>query len=154
MRQATFRFYAELNDFLPTERRHTEFPHSFLLPASIKDMIKALGVPLTEVELIQVDGVPVDFSYLVQDADRVSVYPASASLPVTSVVQLRSQLQVFGFVLDTHLGRLATYLRMLGFDVVYQNRCDDEEPAHISAAEHRVLLSRLVDQIRLRISLY
>src|SRR6516162_6531025 len=89
--------------------------------------------------------VPVNFSYLVQDADRVSVYPASASLPVTSVVQLRPQLQVFGFVgfvLDTHLGRLVTYLRMLDFDVVYQDRCDDEELAHTSAVEHRILLTR------------
>ena len=145
MREAVFRFHDELNDFLPTERRDTEFPHSFLLPASIKDVIEAFGVPHTEVELILVNGVPVDFSYLVQDADRVSVYPASASLPVTSVVQLRPQLQVFGsvgFVLDTHLGRVATYLRMLGFDVLYQNRCDDEELAHISAAEHRILLTR------------
>ena len=142
MREAVFRFHDELNDFLPTERRDTEFPHSFLLPASIKDVIEAFGVPHTEVELILVNGVPVDFSYLVQDADRVSVYPASASLPVTSVVQLRPQLKVFGFVLDTHLGRLATYLRMLGFDVVYQNCCDDEELAHISAAEHRILLTR------------
>ena len=31
---------------------------------------------------------------------------------------------------------------MLGFDVVYQNRCDDEELAHTSAAEHRILLTR------------
>ena len=52
------------------------------------------------------------------------------------------KLQVFGFVLDTRLGRVATYLRMLGFDVVYQNRCDDEELAHTSAAEHRILLTR------------
>ena len=107
MREAVFRFHDELNDFFATERRDTEFPHSFLLPASIKDLIEAFGVPHPEVELILVNGVPVDFSYLVQNGDRVRVYPVSASQPVISVVQLRPQLQVFGFVgfvLDTHLG--------------------------------------------------
>ena len=142
MRQATFRFYAELNDFLPAERRDTDFTHKFLLPASIKDVIESLGVPHTEVDLILVNGVPVDFSYLVQGGNHVSVYPIATSRPVTSGVQLRPELDVFRFVLDTHLGQLATYLRMLGFDVLYQTRCEDEELAHTSAAEHRILLTR------------
>ena len=45
MREAVFRFHDELNDFLPAERRNTEFPHKFMLPASIKDVIEAFGVP-------------------------------------------------------------------------------------------------------------
>ena len=83
MREAVFRFHGELNNFLRTERRETEFPHSFLLPASIKDVIEAFGVPHTEVDLILVNRVPVDFSYLVQYGNGVSVYPASAcSAPI------------------------------------------------------------------------
>ena len=31
---------------------------------------------------------------------------------------------------------------MLGFDVLYQTHCDDEELAHTSAAEYRILLTR------------
>ena len=46
------------------------------------------------------------------------------------------------FILDTHLGRLAAYLRMLGFDCVYGNHADDEELAERAAAEGRVLLTR------------
>ena len=79
MREAVFRFHDELNDFLPAEQRDTEFPHSFLLPASVKDMIEALGVPHTEVDIILVNDDPVDFGYLVQEGDSISVHPASTS---------------------------------------------------------------------------
>jgi len=117
MREAVFRFHGELNDFLPTNRRENAFPHRFLLPASVKDMIEALGVPHTEVDIILVNDFPVDFGYLVEDGDSISVYPASTSQYIPSAVPLRPHLQEFRFVLDSHLGRLASYLRMLGFDV-------------------------------------
>jgi uncharacterized protein with PIN domain len=142
MREAVFRFHGELNDFLPTERREYAFPHRFLLPASVKDMIEALGAPHTEVDIILVNDFPVDFGYLVQDGDGISVYPAPTSQHTPSAVPLRPQLQVFRFVLDTHLGRLARYLRMLGFDVLYRTRCDDEELAHTSAAQDRIVFTR------------
>jgi len=142
MREAVFRFHGELNDFLPTNRRKYAFPHRFLLPASVKDMIEALGVPHTEVDIILVSDGPVDFGYLVQDGDSVSVYPASPSQYIPSAVLLRPQLQEFRFLLDTHLGRLAAHLRMLGFDVLYRTSGDDEELAHTSAAEYRILLTR------------
>src|SRR5262249_31015585 len=46
------------------------------------------------------------------------------------------------FAVDTHLGRLATYLRMLGFDALFEIDCDDRELSRISARESRVLLTR------------
>jgi len=46
------------------------------------------------------------------------------------------------FVLDNHLGRLAAYLRMLGFDSLYRNDYHDEELARISANQQRTLLTR------------
>jgi translation initiation factor 2B subunit (eIF-2B alpha/beta/delta family)/uncharacterized protein with PIN domain len=46
------------------------------------------------------------------------------------------------FVLDTHLGRLAAYLRMLGFDTLYSKTAADRELARISKAESRTLLTR------------
>jgi hypothetical protein len=61
-----FRYYAELNDFLPPVRRFASFTHSFELSASVKDMIESMGVPHTEVDLILVNGVPVDFSHRVE----------------------------------------------------------------------------------------
>ncbi len=140
---ADFRFYAELNDFLPPDRRQRTFTHQFELSASVKDMIEALGVPHTEVDLILVNGQSVDFSYLVQAGDRISVYPMFESIDISPLVRLRPQpLRETRFVLDVHLGRLAGYLRMLGFDTLYRNNFEDEELAQISSAQGRILLTR------------
>ena len=142
MERVTFRFYAELNDFLSPEQRMRAFAHALRLPASVKDVIESLGVPHTEVDLVLANGVPVGFSYLVHHGDYISVYPRFTSLDVSSLLQLRPPLQDVRFALDTHLGRLATYLRMLGFDAFYETRCDDQELSRISAQEKRILLTR------------
>lgn len=143
MPEARFRFYAELNDFLPPERRFTEFPYRFLDIATIKDRIESFGVPHTEVDLILVNGESVDFAYRVRDGDRVSVYPVFEALDVSGVTRLRPEpLRTPRFVLDAHLGRLATYLRMLGFDSLYRNSYTDEQLAAVSAREERILLTR------------
>lgn len=140
--KAVFRFYGPLNDFLPPERRGVAFTIAFLLPASVKDMMEAAGVPHAEVDLILGNGTAVDFSYLVRDADRIAVYPAFCSLDVSSLLRLRPSPSRLSFVLDTHLGVLAGYLRMLGFDTVYRNDCGDQELARISSEEDRILLTR------------
>ncbi len=75
MATAYFRFYEELNDFLPPGRRKVEFRHDFDRRASIKDMIESFGVPHPEIDLILVNGESVDFSHIVADGDRISVYP-------------------------------------------------------------------------------
>jgi hypothetical protein len=46
------------------------------------------------------------------------------------------------FVLDIHLGKLATSLRLLGFDTLYRNDYEDEELAQISSSQARILLTR------------
>lgn len=141
--QAYFRFYAELNDFLPLDRKHVTFPHFFKGRVSIKDMIESLGVPHTEIDLILVHGESVDFSYIVQDKDQISVYPVFETFDITPILRVRPKpLRVVRFVLDTHLGKLARYLRMLGFDSLYRNDYEDEELALISRDEQRTLLTR------------
>ncbi len=143
MPQSTFRFYAELNDFLPKNRRFNAFVVPFELPASVKHMIESLGVAHTEVDLILANGEPVDFGYIVQDGDRISVYPVFESLDISPAARLRPEpLRRPRFVLDAHLGRLAVYLRMLGFDTLYRNDYADEELALISSQENRILLTR------------
>jgi uncharacterized protein with PIN domain len=143
MSYAEFRFYAELNDFLPLARRQTPFTHTFDGRVSIKDMIESLGVPHTEVDLILVNGTSVDFSYLVRDGDQVSVYPVFESFDITPLVRVRPRpLREPKFVLDVHLGRLAAYLRIFGFDTLFPENYDDENLARISAEEHRTLLTR------------
>jgi uncharacterized protein len=141
--RAYFRFYAELNDFLPPPRRMVEFAHEFVRHGSVKDMIESLGIPHTEVDLILANGRSVDFSYLVAGEDHISVYPVFESLDIAPVLKVRPlPLRQMRFVLDQHLGRLAAYLRLLGFDTLYRNDYDDEVLARISAEDERILLTR------------
>ena len=143
MKNASFRFYEELNDFLPEEKRKRRFEHKFLNRASVKDMIEAMGVPHTEVDLIIVNGDSVGFDHIVNEGDDVSVYPEFESIDISSVQHLRPEpLRVPKFVLDVHLGTLARYLRMLGFDSVYANNLTDEDIVKISADEKRTILTR------------
>jgi uncharacterized protein with PIN domain len=46
------------------------------------------------------------------------------------------------FIADVMLGRLAKWLRIAGFDVLYSNKFSDDELIAISNGEGRVLLSR------------
>lgn len=142
MNHATLWFHAELNDFLPRARRNIIFTHTFRDRVSIKDMIESLGVPHTEVAAIVVNGAAVDFSYIVQDGDRVDVYPASAPIASATLPLRPPSPPAARFVLDTHLGQLAAYLRMLGFDTLYRNNYPDDELARISSQEQRILLTR------------
>ena len=106
-------------------------------------MIESLGVPHTEIAAIVVNERAVDFSYLVHDGDRIDVYPVGAPVADAAPVALRPALPPEPrFVLDTHLGQLAVYLRMLGFDTLYRNDYPDDELARISSADLRILLTR------------
>lgn len=91
MLKATFRFYEELNDYLPEELRKAEFIHSFTHPASLQYAIKSLHIPCEEIDLILVNGLPVDFSYILKDNDRVSVYPIFETFDISSVTHVRDQ---------------------------------------------------------------
>ena len=142
-KSAEFRFYEELNDFLPPERMKTPFPYSFEGKPSIKDAIEALGVPHPEVELILVNGASVGFDYHLLDGDRVSVYPVFESLDISPLVVLREKpLRRTAFVLDVHLGKLARLLRLLGFDSLYRNDYGDAEIVEISVGQKRITLTR------------
>ena len=143
MSVATFRFYEELNDFLPVRQRKRGFDHAFQRRASVKDMIEGLGVPHTEVELIVVNGQSVDFSHIVKNGDRIAVYPMFESLDITPLLRLRPEpLRNLLFVADANLGKLARLLRLLGFDVWYRNDYDDAALADLVAVHRRVLLTR------------
>jgi uncharacterized protein with PIN domain len=143
VKQARFRFYAQLNDFLPLELKEQTLTHNFYVSGSVKDAIEAIGVPHTEVDFIVANGIPVDFDYQVQDGDRVSVFPRFRSVDLGALARLRlPDLPEKRFVADGHLGRLAAYLRMLGFDTLYRSDYQDDELAHLSSSENRILLTR------------
>ena len=144
-----FRFYEELNDFLPAENRKITFPYHFNGRPSVKDSIEALGVPHVEVDLILVNGQSVDFARHLLDGDRVSVYPVFESFDVTDVTHLRPQpLRRPQYILDVHFGGLARYLRMLGFDTTYNTNWDDNEIIEMSVQEKRIILTHDIELLK------
>jgi uncharacterized protein with PIN domain len=143
MHSIYLRFYEELNDFLPEEKKKKRFVHHFIDRTSVKDLIESLGVPHTEVDLILANDKSVNFKYLINDGDDISVYPVFESLDISNVQHLRPKpLRNPKFVADVHLGRLTRYLIMMGFDVYYKNDLSDEEIVKISLKERRAILTR------------
>jgi uncharacterized protein with PIN domain len=140
-------FHRELNDFLPIEQRSKVSSHVLKKERSVKDLFESLGVPHTEVDLVFVNDRSVDFTYLVQHGDHIELFPQMRSPPLQQYPDsplihcLPELLKPPRFVIDVHLGRLAAYLRMLGFDSLYRNDYDDPALANISADEKRILLS-------------
>ena len=51
-------------------------------------MIELLAVPATDVDLIIVNGEAVDFTYAVQQGDRISVYPVFRSIDISPLKKL------------------------------------------------------------------
>jgi uncharacterized protein with PIN domain len=143
------RFYGSLNDFLPAARRQSSLLCAFDSGATVKDLVEALGVPHPEIDLLVVDGRPVDFGYRLGDRDRVAVYPVIRAFDLGDILRLRPPPQTEPrFVADVHLGRLAAYLRLSGFDTKYRNDYRDDEMAAISASEDRSLLTRDVGVLK------
>lgn len=139
----TLRFYGDLNDFIYRSHDGTFIERTLPEPTSVKDLIEGCGIPHTEVDLILVDNQFVDFSTTIKGGEFVSVYPFFNSLDIDSSKRLQElHLPKPQFVADVNLGKLARYLRMAGFDSVYQNDNTDEELIEIMLGEDRTLLTR------------
>ncbi|HKZ73277.1 MAG TPA: Mut7-C RNAse domain-containing protein [Steroidobacteraceae bacterium] len=147
--ECEFRFYEELNDFLPPARRKRAFAYRFRGTPAVKDAIEALGVPHTEVDLVLVDGASVRFTHKLRGGERIAVYPMFERLDITPLTRLRpAPLRTPRFIADVHLGTLARYLRLLGFDTWYDNRSEDADLVRRSVTERRILLSRDVGLLK------
>lgn len=143
MARATFRCYAELNDFLAPAQRQRDIEVQIPPGAPLRHLMESLGIPHTEVELILVNGQSVGLEQPLADGDHVSLYPLFESLDLTPLLRLRpAPLRQTRFLADAHLGKLARYLRLLGFDTRYENDLGDSALVRLAQAEHRVLLTR------------
>jgi hypothetical protein len=152
MLECDFRFYEELNDFLPPARRKRTFAYRFQGTPAVKDAIEALGVPHTEVDLVLVDCVSVRFSHRLRGGERVAIYPVFERLDITPLVRLRpAPLRTPRFVADVHLGALARNLRLLGFDTLYDRAAEDAELARSSVSGRRILLTRDVGLLKRKV---
>jgi uncharacterized protein len=137
------RLFAGLNFFLPKRFRQRLIQLPLNGNQSVKDVIESVGIPHTEFELVLVNSQIVDLSYQVKENDRISVYPFFYSLEHPGIDEFKSKRpKQFKFVLDVHLGKLNTMLRILGFDCYYRNDLDDDEIIDIACKEDRIILSR------------
>jgi len=128
---AYFDFHPELHCFLPRDKRNVTLALAFKGRQSLKHLIESLGVPHTEVGQVTVNGQARGLDSVPHNGDRIEVRAAAPGCPIEP-----------RFLLDSHLGRLAAYLRMLGFDCLYRNDYDDAELAELVQREKRILLSR------------
>jgi uncharacterized protein len=150
-KSVSLRFYEELNDFLPYNKKKTRFTEQFIDRTSVKDLIESLGVPHTEVDMILVNGKSVSFDYLINHKDDISVYPVFESFDVSEVQHLRPEpLRNSKFLCDVHLGKLARNLRMLGIDTLYFNVISDSEIVNISLNERRAILTRDSELLKIK----
>lgn len=131
MSTARFLFLGRLNDFLSSHQRENSIRVEFRGRQSIKHLIESLGVPHPEIGRLQINGREGWLERITQDEDQVEVFPIENGC----LIEPR-------FLLDNHLGRLAAYLRMLGFDCLYRNDYQDQELTEILQGEERILLTR------------
>lgn len=142
MKQASLRFYEELNDFLPDDKKKRAFPCRFVGEVTVAMLLQAIGVPFSEVDLILRHGESVHPAQAVRDGDRISFYPVFESFDIHGTTTTREEpLRRPCFVAVPGLERLAAYLRMLGFDTRSGTGLGPDEIAAATEAERRILLT-------------
>jgi uncharacterized protein with PIN domain/sulfur carrier protein ThiS len=152
MKRATVRVYGPLNDFLPPAQQQRAVPVRFNGKISVKDLIEGLGVPHPEIDLILLNDEPVPFDRMVQDSDRIAVFPTFHHLDISRVTEVRpSPLATIRFVLDGHLAKLARRLRLLGLDATCPAHAEDDELADLADRERRVVLTRDRELLKRRV---
>lgn len=143
MPRVMLRFYEELNDFLPEHRKKTDFEVDFKGKRSIKELINEFDVPQADIDLILINGKSVDFNTILQNGDRVSVYPVFETFNIKSVTRLRENpLRKVKFIVDPLLKDMVQPMSMLGFDIYFDPACTPSEIIEISKNEHRIILTK------------
>ncbi|KOV54085.1 hypothetical protein ADL00_32025 [Streptomyces sp. AS58] len=121
--------------FVPHARRRGATALTTDGVSTLGHVVESLGVPLTEVGALVLDGREVPTGHVPRDGESVRVRAVRRPQRVPGA-PLR-------FLLDVHLGTLARRLRLLGVDTAYESTdIGDPALAARSAAERRVMLSR------------
>jgi len=135
------KFHDDLSFFLKSKTTSEVIERNLGEKTSVKDVIESCGVPHPEVDLILVNGEPVDFSYpIAKDAD-IDLYSVQSQRPLFKEKRLQAR-SVMRFAADGHLGTLARSLRLLGFDVAYERQAQDRQLLRVMEHEDRALLTR------------
>jgi uncharacterized protein with PIN domain len=133
--------HGDLDFFLRSAARGLSIERTLSEKTSVKDVIESCGVPHSEVDLILVNGQPVDLHYAIASDADIELYPVG--MPSIQSKEKRLQVPTIAkFVADGHLGKLTRNLRLLGFDVAYDPRAEDRQLLTVMERENRALLTR------------
>ncbi|MFF9556644.1 Mut7-C RNAse domain-containing protein [Streptomyces albus] len=134
----------ELRLFLPSRLRTRAdragdegLDHAYDGTSSLGHVVQSLGVPLTEVSRLRVDGAEVPAAHRPADGAHIGLVPVPRPQPLPPGSPCPPR-----FLLDVHLGALARRLRLLGVDTAYRNDAHDAELVDRANAERRILLTR------------
>ena len=116
----------------PRDRAAGERRLRFDPDATVGHVVRAAGVPPTEVGALTLDGSPVAMASRTTPGGVVDVSPVVRPQPVPDG----------GFLLDVGLGSLARRLRLLGLDAAYDSAAGDAAQVERATAEDRVLLTQ------------
>ena len=101
------RVYEELNDYLPPGKRKHTFGERLNEGATVEELLRLLGVPQSEVDLVLVNGDSVPLSRVLARDDRVSIYPVFESFDIRSIARLREKpLRSTRFMVGRDLGQI------------------------------------------------
>jgi uncharacterized protein with PIN domain len=122
----------ELALFLRRDRRGGSVPVTCDGVSTLGHVVESLGVPLTEVGALVVNGMPVRPAYRPQDGDAADVL----AMPRPQRIDAPT------FLLDVHLGTVARWLRLVGVDAAYDRDAVDDDLIEQANGERRVLLTQ------------
>jgi len=117
--------------------------------ASIKDVIEAFGVPHTEIGRITCNGSEIGFSHRVEEHQQFMVEPVPVPWDLAKATLLRPSFAgELRFLVDRNVGKLARYVRMAGFDALYDPQWTEADLLDILQGERRILLTRNQDLLK------
>jgi uncharacterized protein with PIN domain len=122
----------ELTLFLKRDQRAQPVPVTCDGVSTLGHVVESMGVPLTEVGSLVVNGEPAQPGYRPRGGDTVQVIP----------IPRPQRLAEARFLLDVHLGTLARRLRLLGIDTAYHRDADDDDLIDEANSDRRVLLTQ------------
>ncbi|MFC5951890.1 Mut7-C RNAse domain-containing protein [Pseudonocardia lutea] len=118
---------------LSRERRRDRATVPWDGDATLGHVVQSLGVPLTEVGGLRLDGRPASPQERPVPGAELEILPVQRPQEVPGAT---------GFLLDVGLGTLARRLRVLGIDAAYRNDAADAELVREGAAQHRIVLTQ------------
>jgi uncharacterized protein with PIN domain len=133
MRRARLTLHGSLSELVPEARRHGSFEVQFELPVGLRDLVQSTGVPHVEVARVTVDGRSAAWHQVVDDACSIEAHP---------LYPLAEPPEDPRFVLDVHLGKLASHMRLVGLDARYAPAPDDASLIRLSNSAGRTVLTR------------